>query len=284
MRQDSVTFTLQRASSDTLTRWSTDVIEAWDLGLFGAYLGDLDGDGLPELTVVLLRSVSNGMGVESFQVAIIDGQQSTTQPLLFDVEEFGGQGNFLWSPVDRRCRLLVTYWQNGSDRRRGDGLYFTGHWYLYRHGILDMDLQRPEVARRYLNSFAVERSRSGDEGMYPYTWLTDRRAEVAEAIPVLDYADTTGTSEAVIHATQGGVLIAMRTGHPPLPLHPDPWWPDNPRDDSTSYVQIGDLVSGRRYPEGYSPGIDNWLPDRRSRIVERTALDARFRYVWLLPN
>lgn len=143
---------------------------------FFAYRGDLDNDGRAEIVLVSLEGVSNGMGVTYSTVFIFDGG-TQGPPLSYSVQEFSDRESFIYDPAKRRTEMLITYWGDYAsiEPKRVHGVYLIGKWFRYRGGKLEPVLEKPTLARRFLNSFAAERDNGWFENRHPYTWLKDRR-------------------------------------------------------------------------------------------------------------
>ncbi|MBK9154456.1 MAG: hypothetical protein IPM25_09625 [Chloracidobacterium sp.] len=147
---------------------------------FFAYRGDLDADGSAEIVVVSLESVSQGMGVTYSKAYILDGRTlgGNRTPLSFTIQEFGAGENFVFDPVAGRTNILLSYWAEYSsiEPNRIPGVYLIGKWFRYRGGKLSSILEKPTLARRFLNSFAAERDNGWFENRRPLRWLSDPRA------------------------------------------------------------------------------------------------------------
>ena len=274
------------SGSHELLVWPATFMEPREVGDWRAFEGDLDQDGHPELIVVNLTGYSMGMGVEYYQAFIFDGTGRHGPPLRFELQEYGAHGSFSFSARDSRCRILASSWENGVDRHRGAGTYFVGQWFFYEDGELVPDRHRPVLARRFLNSFADQRSGAGepDSRKSPLAWLIDPRAARLSRLPLDNPPSAPAdTTRATMLATRpDGVLLATAAGDT-LALTADSW----PWDDSTSstYLTLGDAKSGRPYPLAYVPGAGNHLRGRRVLVVtyRSTGFDPLYRIVWLMP-
>lgn len=144
---------------------------------FFAYRGDLDKDGSPEIVLVSQEGVSQGMGVTYADAYIFDGQRPDAEPISFGIQEFGERENFIFDPRSGTTEILISYWAgyDSIEPQRGSGTYLMGKWFRYRNKKLEPALDRPTLARRFLNSFAAERDNGWYENRKPYTWLKDRR-------------------------------------------------------------------------------------------------------------
>ena len=154
---------------------------------FEVLQGDLDADGSRELIVANRDSTSNGLGVNVWTISIFSASDvnSFRPPLTFSVEEYGSSGTFVSN--GRGVRILATRWLWAKDPkgRRGDGLYMTGQWWRYSRGELIPLSNQTIVARRYLESFAVERGRTEKNPAIPLKWLSGPKAERLRFDPIL---------------------------------------------------------------------------------------------------
>ena len=145
---------------------------------FATYRGDLDKDGVPELILVSIYGVSNGMGVSHSMVYIFRDpiRSPNAGAVSIPIKEFGGNETFVFDQKLQRILLLVTYWRyyETLDKRRGSGLYLVGKWFIYQKGKLKPLFDRPTLARRFLYRFQNERSSNLFEKGTPYQWLRDR--------------------------------------------------------------------------------------------------------------
>jgi len=228
---------------------------------------DLNADGDSEIIVPSLVSVSNGMAVQWSEIAILDGRHLFDPPLVFEANEFGPFGSFTTSGLSGPCRVFIASWLNGDDRVRGSGLYLVGEWFLYDRGELVPDITRPVLARRYLSAFESERGQDmqADNLTIPFKWFHDRNTEALNFFPIASTAPE-GVKDGTLKRIAFGRLVIDQAGNE-IELTPDPWWPDNRLDDSTSYVQIIDSVTGRAYPLGYQPRAAPTLVNRRVSIL-----------------
>jgi len=225
-REDgSVGLTLQ-ARDRVVNEWNGDVPGPIGTNSFTALVGDLDADGKDEIIVVNLQVVSNGMAVQTYGVAILDGRDRRRPPVRFEVQEFGEHDTFRYSASQQTCEILVTSWENGHDSERGWGLYMVGQWYRYREGTLVPDATRPVLSRRYLNSLQRERFANMNK---PFAWL--KRASTVESetfLPsFLGLSLTKTETGRLLHAT-GGRLEVQLAGESPRQLEAwrNPWFSD----------------------------------------------------------
>ncbi|HEX8699782.1 MAG TPA: LysM domain-containing protein [Myxococcaceae bacterium] len=110
---------------------------------------DMDGNGSPERVVAVHFASSNGLGVESWDLHIVEPQRSPHTTLR--IAEYG-EGSLLRRADGRGCDVLQTDWKDLQDPLKGSGLYFVGRRLEYRDGAL-RPTSEPIRARRYLREF-----------------------------------------------------------------------------------------------------------------------------------
>ena len=253
---------------------------------FEVIQGDLDDDGQRELIVANHDSTSQGMAVDVWTISIFSGDlRSFRTPLTFSVEEYGSFGTFVSN--GRRVQILATRWQWAKDpkRRRGDGLYLMGQWWRYMRGELVPSTNRTILARRYLESFALERGQTANSPTIPFKWLTAPRAETFSVDPIL--ALKTSATEGLItnvssQTTDGRSTLKIEfkpDGGAPLSFI----YPQDYPDNVNKLTNIGDFSSNRIYPSAYIPTFpDRWLIDRRATVI--TYGEGERRILWLRPK
>ena len=255
---------------------------------FEVLQGDLDDDGQPELIVANLDSTSTGIAINVWTIAIFSAGDvsSFRAPLTFSVEEYGSFGTFV--SRGKQVELLATRWLWASDpkRRRGTGLYLVGQWWRYVRGELVRSTNRTIVARRFLESFAMERDRTIDSPAKPFKWLTGPRAETFPVDPILSLK-TESVTEGVITNVSAETTDERRTlkieftpdGGAPVSFI----YPQTDADDVKSLTDIGDSSTKRVYPLRYIPtSPDRWLKARRASTI--TYNDDKRRILWLKPK
>ncbi len=119
---------------------------------------DLDGTGSTERVVAVHTGTSNGLGVKSWELHILE--QGRPQPATLDVYEYG-QGTFLRRAEDKGCDVLQTAWRELEDPLRGSGLYFVGRRLEYRQGAFH-PMPGAVRVRRYLREFRWAEPASGE--------------------------------------------------------------------------------------------------------------------------
>jgi hypothetical protein len=249
---------------ETQHEWPADYSMAGSEESLRVLTGDLDEDGRAELVVSEWMDMSNGLGVRYYRLSIFSGADGGRPPVRVDLEDFDPEGSFTRPAGGGPCRLLATQWMELRDDRRGEGMYFTGQWMRYRGDRLEMDMARPVVVRRLLNSFRRDLPRA------PLSSFQDRRAEVwSQPLAILP----------PLAQTRTGSIMRVRDGTVDVAL--------TPHDVQVfEYVgarelysdQLGALVrtvlvdgaTGRPWPRGYTPAPD-WL--QRAPVTIRTYRD-----------
>lgn len=151
---------------------------------FEVLKGDLDGNGTPELIVTELESVSNGMGVRMNAVYIFpdEARGGFRPPMYFSAYEYGRNGTFVRDGGENL--ILACDWRDLTiDAKRGSGLYLIGRFFRYRDGGLTPALDKPILARRFLNSFADERAKTEESPAVPLLWLGGGKAQTFTTEP-----------------------------------------------------------------------------------------------------
>jgi hypothetical protein len=142
---------------------------------FVFYRGDLDSDGSNEFVLVSLEGVSNGMGISYATMYIFPDleREPDANPAVMPIEEFGYADTLVFDRKIGRTLILASYWDSYAslDKRRGWGMYLVGKWFEYDKGRLAPQLNKPTLARRFLNAFAEERNNEMFPDRHPNTWL-----------------------------------------------------------------------------------------------------------------
>lgn len=129
--------------------YGTDTIEVQQL--------DLEADGKPEIVAADFVTMSNGMGVQTWSLVILDGRSS--KAITMKVEDYG-KGSFR-REKDGSYTILETSWD-----WMGPALYFVARPYKYERGELVPQKQRGMWRRRFLFSFQRERGQGGGPGQW----------------------------------------------------------------------------------------------------------------------
>ncbi|HEV8581810.1 MAG TPA: hypothetical protein VGX68_22300 [Thermoanaerobaculia bacterium] len=159
-------------------RWDSGFILPASLATFGVDGADLTGTGRQDLVVATLITMSNGMGIEYWEVRAIVGDK-LTKPL--DVEDYGIMSYLTRASPNSKCRLLASRWFPGWEPERGEGLYLMGKWFTYSEFSPELTTEdRPAVYRRYLLSFQrlrAEQLRKDLDHRQPLPWFSDGRTK-----------------------------------------------------------------------------------------------------------
>lgn len=145
-----------------------------------AFAGDVDGDGAADVITARLDTVSNGLGVGFWTVAIAGSGADFARSTRFTVEDFG-PGIFA-ARLDGKpgCRVLASHWALDQETAR-----FEGHWYEIVPGGLSLAPAGPALHRRLTRRFEADRlktmeslaARTGLFGLgAPLDWLGDKGA------------------------------------------------------------------------------------------------------------
>lgn len=129
--------------------YGTDTIEVHQL--------DLDADGKAEIVAADFVTMSNGMGVQTWNLVILDGRSGKAATIK--VEDYG-KGSFQ-REKDGSYTILETSWD-----WMGPALYFVARPYEYEHGQLVPQKQQGMWRRRFLVSFQRERGEGGGPGQW----------------------------------------------------------------------------------------------------------------------
>lgn len=137
---------------------------------------DLNEDGQEEFLFAVMESMGQGMGVQSWKLWAINGDEVSNEVSVADY----GVMSFLTCSPDRTGTLLLgSRWLSGWEPRRGEGLYIAGQWYELRCGGLYPASNRPGVYHRYLESLAEERGQAlGKDRSAPVEWYSKKNAHM----------------------------------------------------------------------------------------------------------
>lgn len=251
---------------------------------FFAYRGDLDNDGKAEIVLVSLEGVSQGMGVTYATAYIFDGRTlgSGSKPIAVPIQEFGERENFIYDPQTRRTEILISYWASydSIEPRRAVGTYLIGKFFRYRNGKLEPILEKPTLARRFLNSFASERDNGWFENRKPFTWLTARSAHKLYREP---------SDRAKLVAVRSAVISSYDSGKFDLTTDDGSVITGRVNDDRASLkiTSVGILKGRYCYPmpfgDGFTPEPFFEPVGRRVRLETfRTEFGDGYTRVWLL--
>ena len=263
LADDKDTFLVQRDGKKMGT-WpgNTFLAETSD---FEVLTGDLDRDRKPELIVANHDGSSNGLGVEFWTIFIFPDPEfhNFAPPLTFSVEEYGSFGTFVTSGGE--VNILTTDWLTNNDPkgRRGWGTHLVGQWWRYQSGELRPLLDRPIIARRYLNSFAKDRGETVNFDRVPSQWLSHPSTESVntEFITKRSKTSKTGVIQSVTREGETIRVVFKPDGEQPVTyFYSGPY-----RDNQLDY--LGNSATGRVYPKNYLPSNpETWLKNKRATL------------------
>jgi hypothetical protein len=261
---------------------------------FEVLQADLNGDGRRELILANHDGTSNGLGINNWTIYIFPDSEfrRPLSPLIFSVEEYGSLGTFVTE--GNSILILTTKWLWGKDPqgKRRNGLYLVGQWWRYRQGELVPAIERPLLARRYLERFASERGRTFGDQRAPYLWLKNPSAEVFKVNPLTGaqekevkpgvlqsvsatpFTESETTAEIVFKPEQGSPFTLAYSA-------------EDHQVSEGAIEHIGDAVSGRIYPDRYFPALrENWLRGKRGRLITygEGAQYEQLKVLWLNPR
>ena len=254
---------------------------------FEVLRGDLDGNGKLELIIANRDATGVGMAVSTWSIAIFQESKlpGFQPPVIFSVKEYGSLGTFV--SAGGRLNILTTDWVSGTDPKgkRGEGLYLVGQWWRYQGGEL-APLPRRSVARRYLLSFERERWATIKSNRIPYQWLSNRHTESisTDFITGSSNSSSRGVIESVSPKDEKSPYRIVK-----IVLKPDEGpavefiYPNEDDEGPAISTYIGDIASGRIYPDHYLPSDPKmWLTGRR--VTLRRYDNGRAEILWLDPR
>jgi hypothetical protein len=173
-------FVLERNGKE-INRWEAEISSTTGAQNFDVLHSDLDGNGTRELIVVDFIGSGMGMGVNNHKIHIF-GQDERQSPIEISVEEYGALGSFV--AQTKGVLILATEWlyTDKIDPHLPSGLYLIGKWFRYANGLLE-PVNKPILARRYLNSFARERGRTMLTNSIPKSWFANGKGRELNTDP-----------------------------------------------------------------------------------------------------
>lgn len=169
---------------------------------FYAFSGDLDKNRSAELIIVELVTQSLGLGVSYYTVNVFTDFETRgfQTPLSFPTVEFGAEGSFVFDAKANETQMLLGEWigYDHLDAPRKGGVYFVGRYFRFQNGRLKPVAGKQVLARRYLNSFQTERTRSASNPRIPLLWLASpqtKRLEIDPEFTLKADSSETGTIE-----------------------------------------------------------------------------------------
>lgn len=216
--------------------WST-TTHLGEVTDFRVQRADLDADGAPELLIASLMSESDGMGIRTWDLAIVDGNEPEVVRAV--THDFGFDAL-------KGTTLQLTEWAWQAVGPKENGFFFIGREYGYRTGAL-VPSKAPVLRRRYTPEFEKERAaavvKSSDR-------LLPGRAFLA-------HASTTKGADEPPKDFVLGTLKAITIDEPEYELHAEDdkgqlvtFTSDG---DASAVLRLGDLKNKRLYPLRYWP-------------------------------
>jgi hypothetical protein len=263
-------FILERAGKSVLS-WPTTAFLG-DTKSFEVLKTDLDSNGHDELIVANLNTVSNGMGVSYWTVAILENKAGNYQsPLLFDTQEYG-EGTISFTTGSRYGQILASEWCSNKDKKRGWGLYFVARWFNYKNGYLIPIKTKDVIARRYL--FGFEKERLKKEKSAPLKWANHPQSENRKNDPLILPVVKEKVSGTVISIKKDSFLklrlkIKLETGQEKEFLYPFENYEEGAKDKPDLNKAINRLGEELKlYPENYLPvDAENWLVGKKISLI-----------------
>ena len=188
-------FVLERDGKE-INRWEAEISGMTGPQNFEVLLSDLDGNSRRELIVVDFTGSSMGMGVNYHKIHIF-GQDERQSPIELAVEEYGAFGSFVAQPEGVLILATEWLWSDKIDPHLQSGLYLVGKWFRYANGQLK-PVNKPILARRFLNSFARERGRTMLTNYIPYSWYANGKGRALNADPE--------TLDKVVNSSNGTIV------------------------------------------------------------------------------
>lgn len=144
-------------------QWPTEVSPMTGAGAFEVLPAQLSDDGRPRWLVARLLGISNGLGVSTHELCVVDPSPSPTVPAAAPrcrtVSEWQSLTILVQEPGRTACSLMDSGWQNGREPGRGPGTYAAGRlwrWQDQQWRAVPAP-ERQAVARRLLPAFMSER-------------------------------------------------------------------------------------------------------------------------------
>jgi hypothetical protein len=210
---------------------------------FRAQFVELDGDGAPELVIASMMGESNGMGIRTWHVAIVDGKDDVA--VHFVTHDFG-------LDALKSGSVLVTEWA-WEGLEKGNALFFIGRDYAYAAGELK-PTKAPVLRRRYTAEFEKERGAAVDAS--PDRLLPGRQ--------FLSHPSTTKSADEPPTLHRLGTVKAVTQDDPEYAVHAEDEKGQlaafSSDGEEGALVRIGDFKSRRLFPLRYWPhGLEQKL-------------------------
>lgn len=240
-----------------VSRWESEVFlgETADYQVFTA---ELDGGGSDELIVANRNSISNGMSINYWTIAILPFPMAAEKinPVQFQTEDFSPA---MFAPRRRNGGFDITAanWETLPVKKssRRTALYLVGRGLIYRNNDLET-LDRPIAVRRYTKSFERERLKNIDEKNDAYFGLISPAVEKRQTEPLVDLiieSEIDGVIENVsFDASEGnsaaaGKITARTKAGETVTLT----FAADSEESKNTFDYIGNFAQQRLYPKGY---------------------------------
>lgn len=154
----------QRRTVDrVLQRWPTEVSPMTGADAFELRQADIAADGRPRWLVARALGVSNGLGVSTHELCVVDPDNPPAllpaTPVCRRVQEWQALTLMVQEPGQPGCSLMDSAWQPGREPGRGPGTYAAGRlwrWQGQQWQAVPIP-ERQAVARRLLPTFMNQR-------------------------------------------------------------------------------------------------------------------------------
>lgn len=280
--EDATLFVIRNIDGPSC-QFNDEALFTLDLNFFHILEADLDQSGKAEKILLNMSMVSNGMGVQWWNMRVFPEGDLCAKPLRW--VNFDANVDLL-NTQTQPPSLLISFWGEGKDAKGKDGTYFYGQEFRYSQGQLyPLDsLKR----RRYLNTFAEERNQ--EAMMWPRKWLSSPAAEMLTADPRYNGVKPSRLERGRIGKVKPLSLEGVRepaysiewTGNKSKKTLPLDY--NNPNAESSFYLGIRNR-DGRyqRYPEAYLP-LDWSALEGHEAELARYGDEYGEQVLWILPK
>ena len=152
-----------RNGGQVVQRWPTEVSPMTGAAAFEVLPANLSDDGRPRWLVARLLGISNGLGVSSHELCVVNPDKPLAGPAAAPacrrVSEWQSLTILVQEPGRTACSLMDSGWQSGREAGRGPGTYAAGRlwrWQDPQWQAVPVQ-ERQAVARRLLPAFMTER-------------------------------------------------------------------------------------------------------------------------------
>ena len=153
----------RRTKDQVVQRWRTEVSPMTGAGGFEVRSVEIADDGRPRWLVARWLATSNGLGVSTHALCVLDPYRSAAlpaaAPVCRSVQEWQALSILVQEPGRAGCSLMDGAWQSGREPGRGPGTYAAGRLWRWQneqwHEVPTQ--QRQAVARRLSTAFMDQR-------------------------------------------------------------------------------------------------------------------------------